>query len=191
MKKVLILIFLYYVVSIIISCGVEHWIITDIRFSGATINQIGDEKKWNVYDSTSVLSSDMNFVISYFTDFIAQIPVGKFLDQCYAYSAKIILDNELLEKTYSISFNRPFLYFNDTIPSSCNVFNHKEIKDEIDIFETNMTFHYMGADEVIEFSENFISNSLFDNNSYEVTFSCMTSDGIEIVRSIEIWFNFN
>jgi hypothetical protein len=95
--------------------------------------------------------------------------------------------------TYSITLNKPFIYINDTIESESNLFSIPTIKNEISIFSNTMVFagSGRGSDEVIEFSDEFIHNSQFDNESYQIIFSCETSDNRQFIKNIEIKFNTN
>ena len=170
------------------SCRTEHYIISDIRFSLAEI----EENKYNdktqiVYTCTTTVKDKLVFVISYFTEFVAQNSFD-FGNACYALTLNKEIDNPLLEETFSINFNKPFEYNGEEITELTNVLDIEEIRDEIDIYENYMTFCSMGADKVIDFSHEFFANATFEKAEYEVNFSSKTSDGITFVKTITIEF---
>lgn len=171
-----------------VSCREQHYLITDIRFLGASLDYYGDEPKFNHYNSTTIFEDDVIFVISYYTDFVAGLMKIDFVQSCYATSLPRVNDNELLLDTYSITFDRPFVYDNDTIVAGQNIFLVDKIKDEINIFETSMSFESAGADEVLDFSDDFIEKVKFDSGTYQVTFSCKTSDNLEFIEQIDVEF---
>ena len=49
-----------------------------------------------------------------------------------------------------------------------------------------MSFHNAGADEVIDFSDIFIEKAKFDVDTYQVRFSCKTSDSREFTEIIDV-----
>jgi hypothetical protein len=189
MRRIKILLGFYLLLIISsVSCREEHFLITDIRFLGANLNYSGSESKFNFYDSTTVFKKDIIFVISYHEKYIADISNVNLIQKCNATSLAQILDNKLLRDTYSITFDKSFIYDNDTIIAGQNIFKIDKIKNEINIFETVMAFESAGADEVIDFSQNFINKVRFDSGKYHVTFSCLTSDNQEFIKHIDVEF---
>jgi hypothetical protein len=189
MKKIATIIGLYVLMIISsISCREEHYLITDIRFLGASLDYYGDEPKFNHYNSTTIFEDDVIFVISQYTEFVAGLMKMDLIQSCYATSLPRVNDNELLHDTYSISFDRPFVFDNYTIDTGQNIFLVDKIKNEISIFETAMSFESAGADEVLDFSDNFINKVKFDSGIYQVTFSCKTSDNREFTEQIDVEF---
>ena len=169
-------------------CRTEHFLISDIRFNLAEIK----ENKYNdktqiVYTCTSTVKDKLVFVISYYTEFVAQnsLNIGS---TCYATTLPSKIDNPLLEETFSIKFDKPFKYNGENIPESTNIFDIEEIKAEIDMYENYMAFCNMGADKVIDFSQNFFEKATFEKTDYDVVFSCETSDGITFMKTITIKF---
>lgn len=189
MKKIAAIIGLYMLMIISsISCGEEHYLITDIRFLGASLDFYGDEPKFNHYNATSVFEEDVIFVISYYTEYLYGSRNLNLIQSCYATSVPRVNDNELLHDTYSISFDRPFVYDNDTIVTGQNIFLVDKMKNEINIFETAMSFEGSGADEVLDFGNDFINKVNFDTGIYKVTFSCKTSDNKDFIEQIDVEF---
>lgn len=189
MKKITALIGLYALMIMgSVSCNEEHYLITEIRILGASLDYYGDEPKFNHYNSTSIFENDVIFVISYYTEYLYGWINTNMIQSCYATSVPKVNDNKLLQDTYSISFDRPFVYDNDTIASGQNIFLVDKIKNEINIFETAMSFESAGADEVLDFSDDFIKKVKFDSGTYQVTFSCKTSDNLEFIEQIDVEF---
>ncbi len=188
MKKVIAILSIFILINIGLGCRTEHFLISDIRFNLAEIkkNKYNDKTKI-VYTCTSIVKDKLVFVISYYTDFVAQNSLG-FGNACYALTLRSEIDNPLLEETFSLTFDKSFVYNGDTITELTNVFDIEEIRDEIDMYENHMVFCSMGADKVIDFSNNFFEKATFDKSEYQVDFSCKTSDGLTFSKNINIEF---
>lgn len=189
MKKLIAILGLYFFLFIANqSCRPSHFLITNIRFESATLKDKDDEKQFNHYIPTATFTNDIVFILSYYYgDFVASAFHG-FSSQCYAFTKGRVLDNQLLEDTYTISFDHPFTFNNITVKANQNIFEIASLKNEISIFDNVMVFDGMGADKVIEFSEKFIQNSIFSSDVYKVTFHCRTSDNKEFEKKIDVEF---
>ena|SRR5690554_6759056 len=188
MKKIIAILSIFMLINLGQGCRTEHFLISDIRFNLAEIK----ENKYNdktqiVYTCVSTVKDKLVFVISYYTEFVAQNSFD-FGNACYALTLPSKVDNPLLEDTFSLTFDKPFVYDGDTITELTNVFDIEEIRNEIDIYENHMAFCSMGADKVIDFSNDFFEKSTFDKSKYVVDFSCETSDGLTFTKNITIEF---
>ncbi|MFC0878892.1 hypothetical protein ACE01N_20025 [Saccharicrinis sp. FJH2] len=189
MKKLISILAIYLLIIIFsVSCNEPHYVISNIRFLGASLDYYGDKPRFNHYNSTSVFEKDIIFVISTYKEYIANLINIELIQNCYALTKRETCDNELLIDTYSITFDRQFIFNNDTIDAGQNIFSIDKIKNEINIFETAMSFESAGADEVIDFSDDFINKVKFDSGTYQVTFSCKTSDDKEFTEQIDVEF---
>ena len=188
MKRIIFLVSIFLLISIGQSCRTEHFLISDIRLNLAEIkeNKYNDKTKI-VYNCTSTVKGKLVFVISYYTEFVAQnsLNIG---NSCYALTLPRKIDNPLLEETFSLKFDKPFKYNGENITESTNLFDIKVIRDEIDMYKNHMSFCNMGADKVIDFSQNFFEKATFEEKEYEVAFSCETSDGKKFMKNITIDF---
>lgn len=188
MKRTIVFISLFLLVSVWQSCRVEHFLITDIRFHLAEVYQNKyKDKQQIVYNCTTTVQDKLVFVISYHTEFIAQNTLN-ISNSCYARTLGRVIDNPLLENTFSLKFNKPFDYNGKNIPELTDVFGVKDIREEIVIYENYMAFCNMGADRVIDFSQAFFKKATFQKTEHEVTFSCETSDGVRFIKRITINF---
>ncbi|MGE5447133.1 MAG: hypothetical protein ACM3PR_02145 [Bacteroidales bacterium] len=169
-------------------CRPEHFLITDIRIESATLKDKDDERQFNYYIDTTVFTKDIVFIISYHTDYVAGFNLG-FSSECYAFKKGRVYDNQLLEDTYSLKFDHPFVFNRNTIPANQNIFEISSIKNEISIFDNYMAFDNKGADKVIEFSDFFVKNSTFSPDIYKTTFYCKTSDNKEFEKEINVKFS--
>ncbi len=188
MKRIIAVLSIFLLINLGQGCRKEHFRITDIRFNLAEIK----ENKYNdktqiVYTCTPTVKDKLVFVISYYTEFVAQNSLD-FGNSCYATSLPSKIDNPLLEETFSLTFNKPFVYNGDTITELTNVFDIEKIRNEIDMYENHMAFCSMGADKVIDLSKDFFKKATFDKSEYEVKFSCKTSDGLTFSKNILIEF---
>ncbi len=185
MKKTLKIIGIYlFLIVASQSCSPEHYLISSIEFNGATVSERKNERELNNFKQTNVLKNDIVFIVSYHTDYIASLDLG-LSGKCYAFTKGSVIDNYLLENTYSIKFDHPFIYKNVTINANQNLLEIDEIKNQIAIYETNNGYYNgLGADKVFEFSQSFKSESVFTTDDYEVTFNCSTSDNRNFEKKI-------
>lgn len=188
MKRIIVLACIFLLINFGQSCRTEHFLITDIRFDLAEIK----ENKYNdktqiVYTCTTTVKEKLVFVISYYREFVAQnsLNIG---NSCYATTLPSKIDNPLLEETFSLKFDKPFKYNGEDIADSTNLFDLEEIRDEIDMYENHMSFCNMSANKVIDFSQNFFEKATFEEQEYDVVFSCETSDGKRFMKNITIDF---
>lgn len=184
MKKVLKIIGIYLLLIVANqSCWPpDHSLISDIEFNGAILRKTAKERANNQFDQTDVLKNDIVFMIRYNLDYVASIDLG-FSGKCYAFSKGLVIDNYLLENTYSLKFNRPFTYKNLTIDANQNLFEIDEIKNQIEIYDCSGNYN---VDKVFEFSPEFNNESVFTSDDYEVTFNCSTSDNRNFEKKIII-----
>ncbi|MBF4470126.1 hypothetical protein [Flavobacterium sp. HJJ] len=187
MRKIIKIICVYLVIIFLSnSCTPDHLLISDIDFTSASIKERKDRREFNDYLPTSIFKKDIVFIISYHTDYIAGIDLG-FSNKCYAFTKGSVIDNDLLESSYSIKLNRPFTYNNKIITENQNLLEI-DIKNQISIFENYQTFNNGSADRVIEFSQNFKNLSVFSNDDYKITFNCKTSDNRAFEKNITVKF---
>jgi hypothetical protein len=182
MKKALQILGIYlFLIFVSQSCWPpDHSLISDIEFNGATLHKRDKERANNQFDKTDVLKNDIIFMIRYNFDYVASIDLG-LSGKCYAFSKGLVIDNNLLENTYSLKFDHPFTYGNLTINANQNIFEIDEIKSQIEIYDCSGMY---SVDKVIEFSQKFNSESVFTTDNYEVTFSCSTSDNRNFEKKI-------
>ena len=147
----------------------DHYFISDIEFSGATISERNKEREKNRFTETDVLKNDIVFIIRTKIDYITSLDLG-LSSKCYATSKDQVIDNYILENTYSLKFNQSFKYKNLTVNANTNLFEIDELKNQIQIYNSSY------ADIVFEFSQEFKTESVFSSDDNEVTFNCSTSD---------------
>lgn len=170
------------------SCRPEHYRITGIKFSGATIAKRDAEMQANYYTPTDTFTNDIVFVVSYKAQYLygMNASVG---EKCYATTVPTVYDNSMLSDLDSIKFDRPFTYRGETFPANTNILANWKVRRQVAIFENNMTFNGGSADKVFEFTPDFTSNAVFEQGIYEVTFTCHTSDNQKFEKTIEVRFD--
>ena len=187
-KKIIVLFGLFVLMNFGQSCSPEHYLITDISFQAARIEENKyDDKQKIFYRCTSSIKDKLVFIISYYTEYLYG-HISNVGNVCYATTVRHINDNELLRETYSLSFDKPFLYYGETIEQETNIFEVESIVKEIDEYENYMAFCGAGADIVLDFSDTFFKNSTFELTEYVVTFSCKTSDDKIFTQNITVTF---
>jgi len=183
MKKIFVLLVIFIIANLGQGCKPEHYLIKDIDFNAAFIGRDGR------YNYTSTIKDKLIFIISYKWELVsAYIPnLG---NVCYAYTPARFDDNQLLRNTFSITFDKAFIYQGNTIPDRTNIFEIKAITKEITEYENeNYLRGEKNIDLVLDFSDKFFKNSVFDTTEeYTVTFSCETSDDKFFEKTITIKF---
>lgn len=189
MKKTLKTIGIYlFVIVLNQSCWPpDHVIINDIEFRSATIKNRKNNPQYNSYIETSIFKEDIVFVISEKIETVASLNFN-LGEKWYAFSTpETIYDNSILEETFSLKFNKNFTFRNQQISANQNLFEIKEIKDQISIFNNSNSFEYRD-NKIIEFNSDFMNDAVFSNDIYQVEFECKTSDGRVFNKKIEVRF---
>ncbi|CAD0007598.1 MULTISPECIES: hypothetical protein [Flavobacterium] len=185
-----------YLLLIILDFGCtppEHVIINDIEFRSVTIKERKENHQYNSYVDTSVFKNEIVFAVTEKIVTVASLNLG-LAEKCYATSLpETIYNNSILENTFSLKFNKDFTFRNQVISANQNLFEIKEIKDQISIFNnTNSIFNTTDINSVnnkiIEFNSDFINEGVFINEVYEVEFECKTSDNRVFNKKIEVKF---
>ena len=171
----------------------EHYLIIDIDFNAALIEKNDKDKQAIHFACTSTIKDRLIFIISYETEYLYGY-ISNFGNVCYATSKPRVNDNEVLRNTFSITFDKEFSYNGNTISSMTNIFEIDAITKEIDEYKNsillrNPSGNVIHADIVLDFSDKFFKNSVFDpTKEYIVTFSCETSDEKFFKKTIMIKF---
>ncbi len=188
MKRIIAILSIFLLMNIGQNCRPEHYLITDIVFNLAKVEGKHKDKQHINYTCTTSVKDKLVFVVSYDTEFVAQNNSFDIGNSCYALSLARKIDNPLLEETFSLKFDKSFIYKGKIIPENTNLFELETVLSEIDIYENYNAFCSMGADRVIDFSQEFFENAIFEKTEYGVEFSCKTSDDIEFIKNIIITF---
>ncbi|GHT34021.1 hypothetical protein FACS189434_09460 [Bacteroidia bacterium] len=189
-KKRITVLFGIFVLMTINGCfRTEHYLITDIEFNAAKEVERSEEKghrKYIAYETTSTIKDKLIFTIDYITEFQNETAciIPNLGNVCYATSLPSVNDNELLKETFSLSFDKSFQYYENTIAEHTNVFDVESIAKEINDFRKTYRPNIS-----LVFSDKFFENAVFDTTEeYIVTFSCRTSDNLTFSKSIAISF---
>lgn len=192
MKKILTLFVFLFVLVVAQSCFTQHYLITDIQFSLATADLNRKKLKFADYTCSSTLNLNKErflFVISYNKELVSQIINQNLGSACYATTVGEVIDNPLVEDSFTLAFNKSFLYKGQTIVKNTDLFSLKEIENEINIYsEQYYRFCDMSGDLILDFSADFNKNTVFEKGEYEVIFSCKTSDNKSFVKNITLTF---
>lgn len=188
MKRLLLFTVFSIFIIIFQSCWSEHYKITDIIFALAEIDENRDTNNCVYYKCISVVKDKLVFVISQYEEYVSQDMYNPSGSACYALTPRRIIDNPILEESFTLKFNRPFLYEGREIPQETNIFSVEEIYKEIDIYKEEYSFCGMGADQVFDFSDDFLKKAIFEKDEYKVSFSCRTCEGQVFNKTIIINF---
>jgi len=188
MKRLLLFTVFSIFIIIFQSCWNVHYRITDIRFGLAEIEENKYTDKSVSYNCTSVVKDKLIFIISHYEEYVSQYMYNELGSACYAFTKGRTIDNPLLEESFSLKLNKTFLYEGREIPKETNIFSVEEIYKEVDIYKTYNSFCGMGADKVLDFSDEFFKRAVFQKDEYKVSFSCRTCEGQVFNKTIIINF---
>jgi hypothetical protein len=187
MKKLFVLLVIFILTNLVQSCKKNHYLIVDIDFYAAFISKNNKDKEHIEFSRTSSIKDKLIFIVSYETEFIYFGYISNFGNVCYATKQGVASDNELLRNTFSLTFDKEFTYNGNTISAMTDIFKIETITKEMDVYKCYYTYPFGFL--VINFSDNFFKNSVFDKTEeYVVTFSCETSDEKFFEKTITITF---
>lgn len=167
-KRAVLILLVLFLGSVILGCQKAHRFISDIEFT--VLGSVDADGETIVYNS-------LTFEIKSEFARVSHNYVPQLVDQCYATSLGLVLDNTLLAETFALRFAKPFVFRNETIPAMTNVFEIEDIRELITIYEDdNNPYDYCGI-TVIDFDYFFTEKTVFEG-SYTAIFSCGTSDGL-------------
>lgn len=181
MKRTLNIILILFIIPVFLCCfPTDYYNITDVDF--LAVGETNEEE-------ITLINEKLEFVVIPIIEWerCAQNHLQKLSNVCYATSRGQVLDNSLLIATFSICFDKPFQYKEDTILSGENLFNIENIKNEIIIEESKKYDGDIYSSTRIIFSDLFFQNANFEND-YIVTFSCKTSDNSFFEKNISVTF---
>ncbi|MEQ1734691.1 MAG: hypothetical protein ABL940_13530, partial [Bacteroidia bacterium] len=108
------------------------------------------------------------------------------LNSCFATTKTEVWSNKINLNSIQISFNRPFVLNNDTIPANYNIFNNTSINMNTPIIQKNAE---RGDNEIyITVNERLYSYFRFDKNMYVVKLNCTTDDGKIFEKTCKVVF---
>ncbi len=169
-----------------VGCKTIHYLIVNIRIEPLekyTNPNTGNESYRYPFNG---FKNEIIFGIrGYITEQIAGTIKLSTGSQCYATKQGCVIDNSLLEDTFSMTFDKSFTYTGKTIEAGVNIMKDPTIIQEITIIATKNPC-YGDFLYLIQFNDAFVQNAIFDNNGYIVTFSCMTSDDIYLKKSLDV-----
>ena len=188
MKKAIVFIGISLLMCIGLNCRPEHYIIKDIRFHLVKVEGEKDINELLIYeDSTISVNDKFAFIIlcdiEYANEQNIVFNVG---NTCYATTVPRRLDNSLLEETFSLKFDKSFVYDGKVIQKDTNLFGLEVISSEMKI--EDRTGDSMDDSKNIIFNQVFFDKSVFEKTTYKITFSCKTSDGKEFNKNISMTF---
>jgi len=188
-KKIIVFLAIFVLMNLGQGCKPEHYLIIDIDFNAAFICDRTYNHKHNfVYCCTSEIKDKLVFIISYELK-LRSAYIPNLGSVCYAYTPARFNDNELLRNTFSLTFDKAFTYQGNIISAMTNIFEIDAITKEIDEYHNYKEFCGKKADLVLDFSDKFFRNSVFDTTEeYIVTFSCKTSDEKYFEKAIMVKF---
>jgi len=190
-KKLVILLVIGIVISIFVTCfPTEHYLIKDFDFYGAELqnpNETIDENKEfrNVIDT---LKNKLYFSIEAHGEFqyTASIDNISLINQCYATSRPVSLDNDILLDELELRLSLDIYFESEVIEKGTDLWNHPKLKDYRWFYkrENKDPTSFYG---VIGFIDTFYEKVLIPQKDYSIELICKTSDNHTISKSNKLY----
>jgi hypothetical protein len=162
-------------ISILQSCVHDAWIV-DIRFTG--IQGSNDPAVDDLTEKIGflIIASD-----GYFSVAVKEIDL---FSKCYATTLRADWKNYLDISSFSMTFNKNFIFDSNIIESGTDILEIELIKNDIFIDkESGKLIFY-----TINFSSELTNKLKFESGEYTVYFSCKTTDGKVFNKSRRVIF---
>jgi len=188
MKKVIILIAGYLIIGVTIvmmqSCFLSYddWI-ADIVFKGN--NRSTDPE---VDDLTEKIGFQIIAGNSSVSHRLANIKNIDLFSKCYATTKCANWQNSLDISSFSMVFDKSFVYDSDTIEAGMDILKLELMRKDILIEKNQEESECLVIFYLINFSPELTKRLTFETGEYVVSFSCRTNDGKEFNKSRRVIF---
>ena len=182
MKRVITLVIILWGLCFYSGCHKQHVKIVDLWIQCLKIVEEGDPIPLDHYWITNGFNPEVDiiFSIEFIREYTENASLLNLGNQCYASPQDNWIDDQIIEDSYSLSFDNEFILNGNTIHANENLFAIEDIVPEMDLYNCRDGSCVSQADLIINFSDYFIANSEFTDTTYAVTFSCETSYGLHI-----------
>lgn len=182
MKRVITLVLLLWGLCFYSGCHKQHVRIVDLWIQCLKIVEEGDPIPLDHYWIANGFNPEVDiiFSIEFIREYTENASLLNLGNQCYANSKDDWIDDQIIEDSYSLSFDNEFIFNGNTIHANENLFAIEDIVTEMDLYNCRDGSCVSQADLIINFSDYFIANSEFIDTIYAVTFSCETLYGLHI-----------
>ena len=188
MKKVIILIVGYLSLGVVItvcqSCLSYDALITDVVIRG-----VNHSNKSNIDDMTKSIGFEIlagSSEVSYLFEQASIIQNIDIFSKCYATTKCAKWRNDLEIASFSMKFDRDFVYDSDTIKSEIDIFKIEPIRTNILIDKDKKDCNWITY--TMNFTSELTNRLTFEEGEYVVYFSCKTTDGQEFNKSRRVIF---
>lgn len=183
-KKSLIIILAVFALNIVIvSCCTETFIISGLEFVGVRLDYDGGDDMSRYFNRTDTLTDRIVFEIGPKYDFVAALAI--FQNPTYALSCGMEYQNSLLETSYAITSNQTIVVEGDSVKIGENWLANDNVKKYARYFKNSNNQMF------IELNDDFKDNSLIENGEYRFYFECETSDNKTFMDSVDVVMNLN
>lgn len=133
------------------------------------------------------MTTDVGFIVHAYPNQTCYIqPTFNLISTCYATTKCAKWQNELLQSSFKLSFNRQLLISNDTIFPNTDLFQNSSFVSGAHITKDNS--ECKSIEYTITFSSDLLNKTTFEQGIYNATFTCSTNDGRTFVKNRQIIF---
>ena len=188
MRKVIILIVGYLSLGVVISVC-QSCLRYDSSITEVLIRGINRSNKSDVDDMTKSIGFEILAGSSEVSYLFAQASIMKnidFFSKCYATTKCAKWRNDLEIASFSMKFDRDFVYDSDTIKPAVDIFKIESIRSNILIEKDKQDCDWITC--TMNFTSELTNRLTFESGKYTVYFSCRTTDGKEFNKERRVIF---
>lgn len=165
--------FCAFVLSLLLSCTYKGSI-CEVDFHG-------DYRTSNTTAQTDTLTKYVRFIVQGYEGSTCYTPQRlNLLSTCYATKKCVDWQNQFLESSFKISFNKSMVVSGDTILPGTDIFQVPSIRNGMEIIKSS--FDCISIQYLIKFTDDLYTKVGFEKGQYNVTFSCSTNNGLHFSK---------
>jgi hypothetical protein len=190
MKKILIIIFTGFSISVLISCfSTEHFLIKSIDFYGVELTnpEVTNDSEKDFVMISDTLRDKLYFEVIGLGEYqYGYLQKSSFINSCYATSVPKELDNYLIVDSLQLRLDLDIYFEDDTIKANTDLWNHPKLldykwsinEDDLNDIVYGFNFGFVGE---------FYDKVRIPNKDYKIELTCKTSDGLILIKQIELF----
>jgi hypothetical protein len=156
--------------------------ICDIEFRGLTSTTFPDIQP-------DTMTKDIGFVITSSLGNICSIrPSFNLVTSCYATTKCAKWQNEFVQSSFKLSFDRQVIISGDTIAPNTDLFKEKAFTKGVEVKKSDFDCKYIKY--TITLNSDLQNQTVFEQGIYNVSFTCNTNDSRTFNKQRQVVFKF-
>ena len=133
------------------------------------------------------MTTDVGFTVLASPDKTCYIqPTFNLISTCYATTKCAKWQNEILQSSFKLTFDKQVIISGDTILPNTDLFQLSSFINGVQVVKDK--FECKGIEYTITFSTDLLNKTTFENGLYNVTFTCNTNDSRTFTKQRQVIF---